>query len=86
MKWSSSSNSSLSNGSVVTMPLNNSINNNSSTSSTGSNTSSNFVQNGGIMRSAATVRRHESDRRSIFYTDPHDMEVFAKSHTNKKVR
>lgn len=81
MKWSSSSNSSLTNGSVVAMALNSSINTNSSTSST----SSNFVQNGGIMRPAATVRRHESDRRSIFYTDPHDMEVFVKKHTNKKV-
>lgn len=80
MKWSSSSNSSLSNGSIVTMAVNNSNNNNSSISSSGSNTSS----NSGIIRSAVTVRRHESDRRSIFYTDPQDMEIFLKNHNNNK--
>lgn len=85
MKWSSNSNSSLSNGSVVTIALNNSNNNNSSMSSSGSNTSSNYGHNG-IIRSAATVRRHESDRRSIFYTDPQDMEIFLKNRSNKKVR
>lgn len=86
MKWSSSSNSSLSNGNVVTMALNNSNNNNSSISSSGSNTSASYGQNGGVTRAAATVRRHASDRRSIFYTDPSDMEIFLKNHNNKKVR
>lgn len=86
MKWSSSSNSSLSNGNVVTMALNNSNNNNSSISSSGSNTSASYGQNGGVTRTAATVRRHASDRRSIFYTDPSDMEIFLKNHNNKKVR
>lgn len=98
MKWSSSSNSSLSNGSVVTMAFNNSNsssnatnNNNTSISSSGSNTSSNYGHNVNIIRTTATVRRHESevgksDRRSIFYTDPHDMEIFLKNHNNKKVR
>lgn len=86
MKWSSSSNSSLSNGNVVTMALNNSNNNNSSISSSGSNTSSGYGQNGNAARVAATVRRHASDRRSIFYTDPSDMEIFLKNHNNKKVR
>lgn len=87
MKWSSSSNSSLSNGNIVTMALNNSSNNNSSISSSGSNTYSSLGQNGSVTRTtAATVRRHASDRRSIFYTDPSDMEIFLKNHNNKKVR
>lgn len=82
MKWSSSSNSSLSNGSIVTTAFNNS--NNSSINSGNSN-SSNYSQNGGIIRKSATVRRHASDRRSIFYTDPDDMEIFVKNLDNKKV-
>lgn len=89
MKWSSGSSSSLSNGSIVTLSLNNSNNNNSIGSNGSSTNSSNYSQNGGtgIIRStAAAVRRHASDRRSIFYTNPDDMEIFIKNHNNKKVR
>lgn len=85
MKWSSSSNSSLSSGGVLGMAMNNSNNNNnSSISSNGSTNSSNY-SNGTSVRAATAVRRHASDRRSIFYTDPDDMEVFIKNHNNKKV-
>lgn len=83
MKWSSGSNSSLS-----ALALNTS-NNNSIGSNGSSNNSSCSNANGssGIIRTkSAAVRRHASDRRSIFYTDPDDMEIFTKNHNNKKVR
>lgn len=91
MKWSSASNSSLSALALnISNTSNNNNNNNNSIGSSGSSKNSSYSNvNGGsgnIRTKAAAVRRHASDRRSIFYTDPDDMEIFTKNHNNKKVR
>lgn len=90
MKWSSGSNSSLSALALNISNNSSSNNNNNSIGSSGSSNNSSYSNvNGGsgiIRTKSAAVRRHASDRRSIFYTDPEDMEIFTKNHNNKKVR